>query len=504
MSAPLIDSFMIRRMRRTIERAARHKDAPPTPGLLENGKLKLLFAGYTGANNMGADVRVEEMLRQFRHLFHPDCFDAAVFSFGKPRWNGYFQGATRLRPQVDFPRYLNSLVPKFDGVVACEGSIFKSHFTDLLPAMMIGALGLAAASGRLSVAYGSEAGRMSPELTHLVSDYCAEAYIIARNARSRDLLAERGLVADVGTDTAWTFEPHPREQGELELRRKGWNGRPILTVCPINPFWWPVNISLAKSLVRPFGLYRDSHYGRVFFHRCGPEVERRFESYLRSLSVAVAGFCARRNYFPVIAGCERLDRIAVNRLAKSLGGAATFVSFDYEPRRFVSILRCSRLLLSSRYHAVVTTMPAGVVSAGLSMDERLDNLLEERRHPHLLSRVDDSDLAEKLENSLETMHAQREQLQAETEFDVCRHLRRMSHMGKLIVEYVRSRYPQFENLTDRSSWENYLPPLDSGLRSLLDRYAAPEISSTAISVNPHPSELERVGTPTYAARQSDE
>ena len=31
-------------------------------------KLKLLFAGYNGTRNTGSDVRVEEMLRQFRHI----------------------------------------------------------------------------------------------------------------------------------------------------------------------------------------------------------------------------------------------------------------------------------------------------------------------------------------------------------------------------------------------------------------------------------------------------
>src|SRR5208283_274620 len=35
-----------------------------TPG----EKLKLLFAGYNGTRNTGSDVRVQEMLRQVRHV----------------------------------------------------------------------------------------------------------------------------------------------------------------------------------------------------------------------------------------------------------------------------------------------------------------------------------------------------------------------------------------------------------------------------------------------------
>jgi hypothetical protein len=34
-------------------------------------KLKLLFAGYNGTRNTGSDVRVQEMLRQIRHVLGP-------------------------------------------------------------------------------------------------------------------------------------------------------------------------------------------------------------------------------------------------------------------------------------------------------------------------------------------------------------------------------------------------------------------------------------------------
>lgn len=477
MQTPLIDRFMIRQMRRMIDGAAKKRGQRPASQmrLSKPGKLNLLFAGYTGANNMGADVRVEEMLRQFRHLFGDERFQGTVFSFGKPRWDGYFQGAERLRPNAYFPSYLSQLVPNYDGVIACEGSIFKSHFTDLLPTMMIGALGLASSTGRLSVAYGAEAGEMSPALSQLVQDYCGDSYLISRNQRARKVLSALGLESQSGTDTAWTFEPHSRQAGEMELRKQGWRGEPILTVCPVNPYWWPVNVSLIKSLLRAFGFCRDSHYGKMFFLRTGPEIDRLFEAYLQSLADAVSQFCRKRKYFPVIAGCERLDRIAVDRLSKMLGGAAKFVSFDHEPRTFVSILRCSDLMLSSRYHAVVTTMPAGVVSAGLSMDERLDNLLEERGHPKLLMRICEPDFGERLSGVLEHMHANHEQLQNEIEFDVCRHLRRMSHMGRLIVDHVQARYPEFSNLPRRECWQEYLPPLSKGLQAVLGRHVLPDI-----------------------------
>ena len=61
-----------------------------------------------------------------------------------------------------FPPFLADEVPRHHGVVACEGSMFKSKFANALTTMMIGSLGIAAAQNKLSVGYGAEAGHMDP------------------------------------------------------------------------------------------------------------------------------------------------------------------------------------------------------------------------------------------------------------------------------------------------------------------------------------------------------
>jgi len=43
-------------------------------------KLKLLFAGYNGARNMGSDARVEEMIRQLRHVLGAENVEFSVMS----------------------------------------------------------------------------------------------------------------------------------------------------------------------------------------------------------------------------------------------------------------------------------------------------------------------------------------------------------------------------------------------------------------------------------------
>jgi len=108
-------------------------------------KLKLLFAGYNGARNMGSDARVEEMIRQLRHVLGAENVEFSVMSQNFQLTDGYFESTRQVHLPDIFPPFLAHEVPQHHGVVACEGSMFKSKFANALTTMMIGSLGIAAA-----------------------------------------------------------------------------------------------------------------------------------------------------------------------------------------------------------------------------------------------------------------------------------------------------------------------------------------------------------------------
>src|SRR3979490_2813306 len=189
-------------------------------------KLKLLFAGYNGARNMGSDVRVEEMLRQLRHILGADQVDFSVMSQHFKFTEVYFEHTSQVHLPDIFPPFLYDEVPKHHGVIACEGSAFKSKFANALTTMMIGSLGIAAAQNKLSVGYGSEAGHMDPLVKKMCGRYCQKSMVITRNEESRTILRELGVPNELGTDTAWTFEPHPPEYGREGLREGGGGRKP--------------------------------------------------------------------------------------------------------------------------------------------------------------------------------------------------------------------------------------------------------------------------------------
>ena len=436
-------------------------------------KLKLLFAGYNGTRNMGSDVRVEEMLRQIRHILGPDRVDfsvmSQVFDFSK----GYFENTKQVHLPDIFPPFLYDEVRKHHGVVACEGSMFKSKFANALTTMMIGSLGIAAVENKLSVGYGAEAGHMDPLVAKMCGRYCKNSLVITRNEESRTILRELGVPTELGTDTAWTFEPRPAEYGHSVLRQLGWDGHtPVLVVCPINPFEWPVRASVAKYAMHSLtGAFKDSHYRTVYFHNSGPAADRAYQHYLTSIANAVDAFRKQRKVFVILAATERLDARPANRISEKLGGVPVVSSDQYNMYELVSILRSCHMMASSRYHGIVTSMPALVPSAGITMDERIRNLMRERGHQELLMTVDDPDLGSRLLAALEMLATDGERIADGIARTVVKNLKVMARMGVFFEEEVQRRYPEFPTRRGEWSWEDYLPPMNASLRQLVAAYS---------------------------------
>ena len=436
-------------------------------------KLKLLFAGYNGTRNTGSDVRVEEMLRQIRRILGPENVDLSMMTFNFDRSRGYFDGTSQVRLPDIFPPFLANEVPKHHGVVACEGSMFKSKFANALATMMIGSLGIAAAENKLSVGYGAEAGHMDPLVAKMCGRYCHNSLVITRNEESRKILRELGVPTELGTDTAWTFEPLGAEYGQKALRHVGWDGQtPVLVVCPINPFEWPVKASVAKAALHSLtGAYKESHYRGPYFHNAGPDADRAYEHYLSSIAKAVAAFRQKRNVFVIMAATERMDARACRRISEKLGGVPVLTSDDYNMYQLVSILRACRMMVSSRYHGIVTSMPALVPSAGITMDERIRNLMNERGHQELLMNVDDADLEERTLKALEILDREGERIADGIARTVVKNLKLMARMGVYFEEEVQRRYQEFPTRRGEWSWEDYLPPMSDGLRQLITAYS---------------------------------
>jgi len=348
--------------------------------------------------------------------------------------------------------------------------------------MMIGSLGLASAENKISLAYGGEAGHMDGIIQSMCERYVQDSMVITRNVESRKLLSSLGIPTELGTDTAWTFEPHPPEYGRKALRDAGWDEKtPVLVLCPIHPFVWPVKASIGKYIARATtGAYKDSQYRTVYFFESGPEVDRKFEHYISGFTKATQAFVQRHRVFPVLVAMERLDAVACREIATRIPGTPVFTSDDYDMFQLVSILRACSYMVSSRYHGIVTCMPSLVASAGVTMDERIRNLMRERGHQHLFLTVDDPDLEPKLLQVMETLVAEADSVREGIGQTVVRNLKVMARMGTFLEDVVQRTYPEFPLRSGVFSWEEYLPPLSNNLIQLAERYDSSPAALAAV------------------------
>ncbi|HEU0368438.1 MAG TPA: polysaccharide pyruvyl transferase family protein [Candidatus Acidoferrum sp.] len=448
-----------------------------TPG----EKLKLLFAGYNGTRNTGSDVRVNEMLRQIRHVLGAENVDFSVMTQSFDRTKGYFEGSRQVHLPDVFPPFLYRETRANHGVVACEGSMFKSKFANALTTMMIGSLGHASSENKLSVAYGAEAGHMESLIEKMCARYVHDSLVITRNVESQSVLGKLGISTELGTDTAWTFEPHPDSYGRKALRDAGWDEKtPVLVLCPIHPFVWPVKASLAKYIARvATGAYQESQYRTVYFHESGDEVERKFKHYLDAFVSSTRAFTQKHRVFPILVAMERLDAVACRAIAAEIPGLPIFTSDDYHMYQLVSILRQCSYMVSSRYHGIVTCMPSLVPSAGVTMDERIRNLMRERGHQHLFLTVDDPDLGPKMLQMMETLVVEADSVREGIGQTVVRNLKVMARMGVIFEDVLRRQYPEFPLRSGVRSWEEYLPPLSEPLVRLAEKHDVAEAALAA-------------------------
>jgi polysaccharide pyruvyl transferase WcaK-like protein len=360
--------------------------------------------------------------------------------------------------------------------------MFKSKFANALATMMIGSLGMASAENKLSLAYGAEAGHMDSLIEDMCARYVHDSLVITRNVESQALLSSLGIPTELGTDTAWTFEPHPPEYARKVLRGSGWDEKtPLLVLCPIHPFVWPVKASIAKYLARvTAGAYKDSQYRTVYFFESGPDVDRKYRHYISGFINATKAFLQRHRVFPVLVAMERLDTVACRDIAAQIPGTPVFTSDDYDMFQLVSLLRAGSYMVSSRYHGIVACMPSLVASAGVTMDERIRNLMRERGHQHLFLTVDDPDLEPKLLQIMETLVAEAESVREGIGRTVVRNLKVMARMGTFLEDAMRRTYPEFPLRSGILSWEEYLPPLGSNLLQLAERYDSSPAALAAV------------------------
>lgn len=428
-----------------------------------------LLLGYSGRGNVGADLRVREMIRQFEVIFGHVGFSPWLTRMGHVPVDPVLD-ALQVR-QLDgyFPDVMAPWIEESDGVIACEGSMFTSRFSDILSATFAAGLGHAAAVGKLAVAYGAESGSMSPRLESLVRDAVAEGLVLSRSRTTHEHMRSLGLRSRLGADTAWTYDPsdEARRWATDALHAAGWDGeRPVAILCPMNPWCWPIRVDFPMAAeLAEHGWHKEHHYDGVLFHSMDEAAKGRYDDYVQALATTV-NHLHRHGHFVAIVGMEKLDAPACQRVADAAGELPVFVSGAVTAERVVALLRTATTVTTSRFHAAVLAMAAGVRTVGIALDERIRNLFAENGLGAWFVRCDTPDLAQELVTRLDRITTA--PLQATYDALLASQVRAIGDMGLRLHDEALRTFPSMPAARLPRDWRAFLPPVSARVRAALD------------------------------------
>jgi polysaccharide pyruvyl transferase WcaK-like protein len=226
---------------------------------------------------------------------------------------------------------------------------------------------------------------------------------------------------------------------------------------------------MARELRRS-GAHKDRHFGSIFFHTASPEIERKYQTYLAQLGLAVGCLSRTMSAFPVIVAMDRVDRQACHDLAAIFeSSCAIIIGAEHEVGEVVSALRCCGLLISSRFHALVAAMPAGVPSIGIAMDERIRNLFVASGQAERLIPAEDPDLGGRILDAVRRLD--RVEVERASRLTVGEAIRAVGDMGRQFLQEFRRMLPDFPLPERAPTWWTHVAPLPADVEAFVSKGA---------------------------------
>ena len=344
-------------------------------------KLQILFLAYSGARNTGAEVRVAECIDQVNQVLGEDAVDINMTTLNLEEAREYFKhNKVNLMPMgyIYFGDVFK-FVLKNHLVVLVEGSCWKENFAAALLLYFLYGAGLAEKLGKPSFSYAVDAGQMN-RFNNFLSWNLSKGMtrLITRTVPAKEVLEKIFLPgAIVRVDTAWTLRPNPPEWGRDQLQQLGWDGKkPLVGLAMQNFFWWPI----IPDFVRWLKGDKEYNYRLIYYYDYDEEDKKKYRQWAVMLAELMDWIAEKYRVQPVLIAMEALDHGSCEDLIGMMKHQPILYSCrEHVGVEIASVLRNLQLLITTRYHAMVLSMPGLVPFIGLSRDERIRGVMQETK-----------------------------------------------------------------------------------------------------------------------------
>jgi len=331
---------------------------------------RVLMVGYNGANNTGAEALLQADIEDVRAVLGPDSH-ITVPTLNEANLRRYLREGPGLKispmPALFFGA-IRRLVKQCDLVVLAEGSTYMDTWGSPLLWLFLWATACAADMGKPTLAYAVDAGTLSSANRRRVRSIASRTnLIVTRNQAAADRLRDIGVTAPMEStaDNAFVFQTRPADCGwpvlEWPKARAGIVGFAL------------VDFSLFPAVMRLWGR-RERCYRWPYYFSSSPERRQFNEKMVRGYASLADHIAESTGKALALICMEQLDETLAEQVRchmKNGGNARIFSARQYDASQMTSLLRSLDLLVTSRFHATVLSLAAGIPQIAVGHDTRL-------------------------------------------------------------------------------------------------------------------------------------
>jgi polysaccharide pyruvyl transferase WcaK-like protein len=336
-------------------------------------KPRVLLVGYNGANNTGAEAKLLVSINEIRSVLGPDAC-ITVPSLNEANLRRYLTESPTLkiepiRPSLFFLD-IRKLVKENDLIMLVEGSCYMDTWGSALLWYYLLATRYAHSMKKPCIAYSVDAGTASRFNSRLIRREASKTnLILARTKSAAERLKKWGVTApiEVTADNAFAFQPNPQDH---DLLKRVWpEASHVVGVAAEDIYVWPVHIRLWD---RKKYCYRWPYY----YTHSKASLEKS-DVLAKVLAVQADDIIMEQDKDIALLSLEGLDASfakKVQGLMKHPERTKVFTSIEYNASQMTSVLRSLDLLITSRYHAAVLSLPNYVPQTAIGHDLRIRDL----------------------------------------------------------------------------------------------------------------------------------
>ena len=406
--------------------------------------LRILLVGYNGANNTGAEAKLLVCINEIRSVLGEDtCI--TVPSLNEANLRRYLQEGPNLkikpvRPSLFFLD-IRKLVKQNDIIMLVEGSCYMDTWGAALLWYYLLATRYAHSMKKPCIAYSVDAGNASRFNRWLIRREASKtSLILARTKEAAERLLKWQVRApiEVTADNAFTFRPNPQDH---DLLKHVWpEASRIAGIAAEDIYVWPVQI-------RPWGRRKDC-YRWPYYYQHSKECRAKSELLADVLAVQADEVVEKYDEDVALLSMEGLDATFTTKIQQRMKHSdrtRVFSSTQYNASRMASVLRSLDILITSRYHAGVLSLPHLVPQTAIGHDLRIKDFYTELETPELFVDHEDPGRYETLSNNVETLFNQQREMKTKLKKGYEKYLAREKRNPQLFKTFLETNYPQWLN-----------------------------------------------------------